>query len=72
MTLGISIVAGQLVALIKGVEPAWGLAGFFRLHRARSCAGPPLLQELWRLDLSPESSPDHLHNFLASARYNRP
>ncbi|MCB0071641.1 MAG: hypothetical protein KDE20_09300 [Caldilineaceae bacterium] len=29
VTLGISIVAGQLVALIKGVEPAWGLAGFF-------------------------------------------
>ena len=29
VTLGMSIVAGQLVALIKGVEPAWGLAGFF-------------------------------------------
>ena len=29
VTLGISIVAGQVIALIKGVEPTWGLAGFF-------------------------------------------
>ncbi len=29
VTLGISIVAGQVVAYVKGLEPAWGLAIFF-------------------------------------------
>ena len=29
VTLGVSIVAGQVVAFIKGVEPTWGLAIFF-------------------------------------------
>jgi hypothetical protein len=29
VTLGISIVAGQIVGLLKGLELSWGLAGFF-------------------------------------------
>lgn len=29
VTLGVSIVAGQMVALVKGIEPVWGLAVFF-------------------------------------------
>lgn len=29
VTLGVSITAGQVIAWIKGLEPVWGLAGFF-------------------------------------------
>ncbi len=37
VTLGLSIVAGQVVAYIKGIEPVWGLGIFFLVFTAIAC-----------------------------------
>lgn len=47
VTLGISIVAGQVIGLLKGLELSWGLAGFFLVFTLVGLAvGIPYFQSI--------------------------